>query len=339
MPDHDVLTIPDFVLESGAVLRPARLAYRTYGTLAPDGSNAVLLPTAFADDHTSNEWLVGRDSGLDPDRYFVIVPNLFGNGLSSSPSNTPPPHDGPAFPRVTMRDNVRAQRHLVASVLGIERLQLVAGWSLAALQTYEWAVGHPEMVARALPFCGAPRVSRHAFLFFEGVKAALRADAAFAHGHYDVPPRTGLRAFGAGYAAWAFSQAFYRDESYRQLGFATVTDFLTDFWEVAFTDQDANDLLTMLDSGQHADLAATPRFGGDLGRALATVRAKVVSMPAEQDLYFPPEDEEQVARHIPDAEVRVIPGTWGHFAGRGVNPDDNAVLVRTMRELLAAPLT
>ncbi len=194
------------------------------------------------------------------------------------------------------------------------------------------------MVERALPFCGAPRVSQHAFLFFEGVKAALTADAAWRGGDYDTPPETGLRAFGRGYAAWGFSQAFYWQERYRDLGFDSLGEFLTGFWEQNFLGRDANDLIAMLSTGQHSDPAATPAFGGDLTRALGAIRARLISMPAEKDLYFPPEDEQWAATHIRGAEVRVIPGIWGHLAGRGINPADVAVIDDTLRELLATPV-
>ena len=88
---YDVHEIPDFTLACGATLRPARIAYQTYGTLTEAKDNAILYPTWFSGRHWDNEWLIGPDKALDPDRWFIIVPNMLGNGLSSSPSNTPPP--------------------------------------------------------------------------------------------------------------------------------------------------------------------------------------------------------------------------------------------------------
>src|SRR5215471_8635430 len=77
----------DFELQGGRVLPGARLIYRTYGTLAPDRSNAVLYPTSYGAQHTDIEWLIRPDGILDPRRWFVIIPNMFGNGLSTSPSH------------------------------------------------------------------------------------------------------------------------------------------------------------------------------------------------------------------------------------------------------------
>jgi homoserine O-acetyltransferase len=92
---------------------------------------------------------------LDPNRWFIIVPNMFGNGLSSSPSNTPPPWHRARFPQIAVRDNVAAQHRLVTEVFGIETPPLVLGWSMGAGQSYQWAVSHPEMVQRILRFCGS----------------------------------------------------------------------------------------------------------------------------------------------------------------------------------------
>jgi len=273
---------------------------------------------------------------LDPAKWFIIVPNMLGNGLSSSPSNTPPPYDRARFPRINVRDNVESQYRLVTEHFGIERLVLVLGWSMGAGQTYQWAVSHPEMVPRALPFCGSSRTSPHNVVFLEGVKGALTADAAFKGGWYDTQPTAGLRAFARVYAGWGFSQAFYWDEVWREMGFTSLEDFLVGFWEGFFLDgRDANNLLCMLDTWQQGNVGASPGFDGDLPKALKAITARTIVMPAAKDLYFPPEDEQWAAQHIPNAEVRVIPGVWGHFAGGGQNPVDTAFVDAAVRDLLA----
>jgi homoserine O-acetyltransferase/O-succinyltransferase len=336
---YDVHEIPDFPLECGVTLRPARVAYQTYGTLAEDRSNAIVYPTWYSGRHWDNEWLIGEGMALDPERWFIIVPNMLGNGLSSSPSNTPPPHDRARFPRISVRDNVESQYRLVTEVFGIETLPLVLGWSMGAGQTYQWAVSHPDMVQRMLPFCGSSRTSPHNRVFLEGVKAALTADAAFAGGWYrpDALPVTGLRAAARVYAGWGFSQAFYWDEVWREMGHTSLEDFLVGFWEGFFLDdRDPNNLLTMLDTWWNGDVGRTPGFGST-EEALASITARCLVLPAEKDLYFPPEDEQWAVGHIPSAELRVIPGVWGHFAGGGANPMDTAYIDAAVRDLLAMP--
>jgi homoserine O-acetyltransferase len=336
---YDVHEIPDFTLACGATLRPARIAYQTYGTLNAAKDNAIVYPTWYSGRHWDNEWLIGPGMALDPDRWFVIVPNMLGNGLSSSPSNTPPPWDRARFPPIAVRDNVTAQHRLVTEVFGIETLPLVLGWSMGAGQTYQWAVSHPEMVQRILPFCGSPRTAPHNRVFLDSLRHALRADAAFAGGWYppESPPVLGLRAFARIYAGWGFSQAFYWDEVWRELGFTSLEDFAVGFWEGFFLDdRDPNNLLTMLDTWWNGDVGATPGFAST-EEALASIRARAIVMPAEKDLYFPPEDEQWAVSHMQNAELRVIPGVWGHFAGGGANPVDTAFIDRAVAELLAAP--
>jgi homoserine acetyltransferase len=212
MSDYQIFELGNFVLRSGATLRDAKLAYKTYGTLNHDKSNAIVYPTWYSGQHYDNEWLIGEGMGLDPNKYFIIIPNMFGNGLSSSPSNTPPPYDKARFPNITFYDNVAAQHRLVTEHFGIERLPLVLGWSMGAGQTYQWAVSYPEMVERILPFCGSARTSVHNFVFLEAVKAAIQTDVAWNGGWYDSPPTKGLRAVGRVYAGWGLSQAFYREK-------------------------------------------------------------------------------------------------------------------------------
>ena len=177
------------------------------------------------------------------------------------------------------------------------------------------------MVQRACPFCGSSKTSEHNIVFLEGVKAALTADDAFKGGWYDEKPVKGLRALARVYAGWGFSQAFYWDQVYTEMGYSSLEDFLVGFWEGFFLDRrDPNNLLTMLWTWQNGNIGNTPGFDGDHVKALQSIKAKTIVLPAEKDLYFPPEDEEYAVDHIPNAELRVIPGVWGHFAGGGATP-------------------
>lgn len=334
--NHETFELGEVRLQMGATLRDAKLAYKTYGDLSADKSNAIVYPTWYSGRHWENEWLIGDGMALDPAEYFIIVPNMLGNGLSSSPSNTPPPYDRARFPKITVLDNVTVQHRLVTEHFGIETLALVTGWSMGAGQTYQWAVSHPDMVQRACPFCGSSKTSEHNIVFLEGVKAALTADDAFRGGWYDEQPTKGLRAAARVYAGWGFSQAFYWDRVYTQLGYSDLEDFLVAFWEGFFLDdRDANNLLTMLWTWQNGDIGRTPGFDGDHVKALGSIKARMIALPAEKDLYFPPEDEEYAVGHMPNAELRVIPGVWGHFAGGGANPEDIAYIDRVLKELLA----
>uniref|UniRef100_A0A832H5L1 Alpha/beta fold hydrolase n=1 Tax=Oscillatoriales cyanobacterium SpSt-402 TaxID=2282168 RepID=A0A832H5L1_9CYAN len=336
MTDYEMFELGDFTLQQGATLRAAKLAYKTYGTLNTDKSNVIVYPTWYSGQHYDNEWLIGEGMALDPQKYFIIIPNMIGNGLSSSPSNTPAPYNKARFPQVTFYDNVRAQHQLITQVFGIEKIALVVGWSMGAGQTYQWAVSYPEMVERIFPFCGSARTSIHNIVFLEGVKAALTADAAWKGGWYDEPPTTGLRAVGRVYAGWGLSQAFYREQVHLQIGYSSLEDFLVAFWEGFFLKKDANNLLTMLWTWQNGNIGNTPGFDGNFEKALGSIKAKAIVMPAEMDLYFPPEDNEYEVKFMPNAELRVIKSVWGHFAGGGANQADTQFIDENIKELLAS---
>ena len=100
--------IKNFKTESGVVLPEAKIVYGTYGQLNAAGDNAVLLPSHYMAKMTGYGWLIGPGKSLDPNKLFLITSELFGNGRSSSPSNTPEPLHGPRFPLMTIRDNVNA---------------------------------------------------------------------------------------------------------------------------------------------------------------------------------------------------------------------------------------
>ena len=270
--DAEHFELGDFTLQSGATLRGATLAYKTYGTLNADKTNVIVYPTWYSGWHTDNEWLIGTDKALNPDEWFIVVPNMLGNGLSSSPSNTPSPYDRARFPAVTFYDQVEAQYQLVTEKFGVSTIALVTGWSMGAGQTYQWAVSHPEMVQRAAPFCGSSKTAPHNKVFLESLIAALTADAVWADGDYspDALPVKGLRAFARVYSGWGFSQAFYWEEAWREMGFTSFDDFLYGFWENFFRDgRDPNNLITMLRTWHSGNVGNTPGFGGDVEKALA----------------------------------------------------------------------
>lgn len=335
MGDHQIFSLGDFRLEGGMVLRNARLAYQIYGRLNQARDNAILLCSWYSGTHTGYEFLIQEGQCFDPAKYCVIAVNLFANGLSSSPSYTPAPMNGPHFPAVGIRDNVRAQHELVQS-LGITTLRLVSGYSMGAQQCFQWAVSYPDMVQRIAPWCGAARTTPHTHVFIEGFTSALKADAAWNHGAYPHAPETGIRALARVYAGWGLSQGWYREHLYTRLGHPSVEDFLVAFWEHFFLQCDANNLLSQARTWQTHNVGDSPGFDGNWQKALGTVSAKVMLMPGQTDLYFPPEDSRAEADCLPNVVYRPIPSIWGHLAGIGMNPEDNAFLGTAIQECLGS---
>jgi homoserine O-acetyltransferase len=141
---------------------------------------------------------------------------------------------------------------------------------------------------------------------------------------------------GRVYAGWALSQAFYREEIYKTVGFSSLEDFLVSGWEANYLKRDANNLLAMLWTWQHGDISANWKYGGDLAKALRSITAKALVMPGETDLYFTVEDNRREIALMPNAELRPIPSIWGHRAGNPTqSPIDRKFLNDALAELLA----
>ena len=149
--EYSTFDLGDFELQSGVVLPGARLAYKTYGELNANRDNVVLLPTFYTGSHMRNEGFFGAGRAIDPARHFVVSVNLFGNGISSSPSNTPAPFNAANFPVITLFDNIHAQYRLLTEELGVEKIALVTGWSMAGCQSFQWAAQYPDFVNAILP--------------------------------------------------------------------------------------------------------------------------------------------------------------------------------------------
>jgi homoserine O-acetyltransferase len=332
--DLQVYVLGDVELQSGQILLDARLAYKTWGSLNSAADNVVVLPTFYTGTHERNEGFFGPGRAVDPERHFLVSINLFGNGVSSSPSNAVTSCAGPRFPKVTFYDNIKCQHRLLKRELDVSRIALVYGWSMAACQSYQWAAQYPDMVEAIVPFCGSARTSPHNKVFLEGVKAALQADQTFNEGYYTSPPERGLKAFGRVYAGWAYSQAFYRNGLYKQLGFGTFEELLVD-WENDHLGWDANDLLAMLWTWQNGDISDNPIYGGNFAKALGAIKARTIVIPCSDDLYFPPEDNAQEVEFIANSELRVYQSPWGHcVASPGNDPQFQVFLDQAINEVM-----
>jgi len=124
------------------------------------------------------------------------------------------------------------------------------------------------------------------------------------NGWYDQQPDVGLRAFARVYSGWGLSAQFYWDEQWRQLGYATLDDFLVGYWEGHFLGRDANNLLAMLWTWKHGDVGKTAGFDGDTKKALDAIKARLIQMPAHEDRYFAPEEDKRAGEFIKGSEFR-----------------------------------
>ncbi len=327
--DQGVLELGDYAVEHGGVIEQAQLSWVTHGTLNAARDNVVVYPCSYTATAVEQSWLVGPDGVLDPDRWFVVVPDMFSNGVSSSAADR---DDWPAL--VTAGDNVRAQHRLLTEQFGVTGVAAAYGFSMGAIQAYHWAALYPDLVQRAIVVCGSARTAVHNQVFLSGLLKVL--DAAPEHlggGRFSAEPEAALRAFGQVYAGWGLSQDLYRAGLHLSEECRDLDTFLRTQWEDGFLACRAANLYAQAMTWKHADIATT--YGGDLPRALAAIRARVLLLPGETDLYFRVADNAAELEHLADAELRPIPSIWGHRAGSPAGiPADLAFLTAAVREWL-----
>ena len=329
--------IHGFHTEGGAVLPEAQVVYGTYGTLDAAGDNAVLLPSHYMADMHGYEWLVGPDKALDPRKLFLVASELFGNGRSSSPSNTPAPLHGPDFPAMTIRDNVQAVHRLLVEQLHVRHLRAVIGFSMGAQQALQWSVSYPAFMDRIVATSGTAKTYGHGIVRLEGQIAALTEDPAFDGGRYTTEPAKGIEATSLVWLGWLYGQEWWRRELWRGENppGTTFQQAVARYTHEFFAGADANNLILQMRTWESNDVGNTAPFKGNTEAALRSIKVPVLYMPSATDLYFPVEDARYEAQFIPHCVLLPIPSLWGHPAGAGASPADAAFLNRHVAAFMA----
>lgn len=336
--EYDVYDLGDFILEQGTTLPNTKLAYKSFGQLNENGDNAILFPVMFSGTHAAMAPYVGEDLALDPSKYFIVIPNQLGGGLSSSPHNTDGDFSAEAFPDLSIGDDVIAQHTLLTEHLGVKRLQLVTGWSMGAQQTYEWAVRFPDMVERAAPIAGTAKTTPHCSTYVDVFCDALTSDPGWTNGTYKDPSEVseGLRRMARVFAMMGASPELYNDELWNEYGFSSLEGFLEGFWEKWFLPMDPNNLLAMAKKWRSGDVGAYT--GSDLSAALATITAKVFVIAFERDMFITQADCRNEQEMINGSELINIPSYWGHFSMFGLAKEDFQAINDSLARLLASPV-
>ena len=332
-PVQHEFVIKNFKTESGVVLPEAKIVYGTYGKLDAAADNAVLLPSHYMAEMHGYGWLIGeggiaKGKALDPTELFLVTSELFGNGRSSSPSNTQEPFHGPRFPVMTIRDNVNAVHQMLTEQLGVKHVRAVIGFSMGAQQALQWAVSYPDFMDRIVATSGTAKTYGHGIVRLEGQIAALTADCAFKGGDYTEEPKKGIEAFGIVWTGWLYSQEWWRQELWRTINppGTTFEQVVADYTKNFIPGADANNLILQMRTWEKNDVGATQGFNGDEKKALASIKVPVLFMPSATDMYFPVTDATYEAQFIPKVTLLPIPSLWGHPAGAGASPADERFL-------------
>ncbi len=330
-PPHRFFELGDFELESGQILPGARVLYVTHGSLNADRSNAVLVPSWYGGNHHGYDFLIGSEAALDPAEYFVIVTEMFGSGGSSSPSNTPTHATHDRFPLVSIRDNVRATHRLVTEVFALDHLRAVIGFSMGAQQAFQWAVSHPDFMDLIVPLAGTAKTYPHGVIRLESALTLITQDPSILAGG-DTLSAAGTRAWTLHWQAWTRSAEWWRLNSDRESVLREMLD--PAFGAARNPGTRPHDQVVQGRAWQYHDVGGTPGFDGDVERALASIRARVLYMPGLTDMYFPITDAEYERRFIPDVDYRPIPSLLGHTAGAGPTEFERTFIIEAIRDAL-----
>jgi homoserine O-acetyltransferase len=329
---HQSAMLGDLQLESGEVIRNFVQSYVTHGTLNAQRSNVALLLPAITATHHRLDFLLGPDRALDPEHWFIVVPDPIGNGFSTSPSNSATqPRE--KFPRFGIRDMVAAQYRLVTEHLRISRASAVIGASMGGMQVLQWAVSHPDFFEAAVAMTPLARTPAWTIGANETARACLMADPAWNGSCFTAQPERGWR-------AWAGVQQFLinRTPAGIAANFAEPQEVLA--WldglhkGALASGLDAHDFLYQSWAYDAHDVGMTPGFDGDTDRALASIRARTMVLTPPLDLYNPVECGADAVRKIPQARHVVIPSLQGHQAANTAQRADVDFLNEVIGEFL-----
>lgn len=289
-------------LDSGATIENCRLGYRTFGTLNAAKNNAILFPMWFTGRSGDATALIGPGPNhfIDTNKYFAVVVDPFGNGVSSSPSNSTAQH-GTAFPVFTIRDMVRAEQRFLRETMHLDHIYAVMGQSMGGMQAFEWAVDAPTFMDEIVTIVGSPQLTAYDLLLWSSEKEALESDPEYLHGAYTHRPALPLVA--AIQQMNLTTPAFRVDHTTRE-GFAQ-------FLAQATTGpaSDANDYLRQLQAILAHDIA----HGGDIYTVARAVQARMLIINAEQDHMVNPIPALAFAKLV-HAQTLVLHSDCGHMA-------------------------
>jgi len=311
---YNYFDLENFTFHNGTSLPHVRLAYQV---IHPHAKKVALISTCFRGRKYST---LNFAKGALQD-YRIIIVALFGNGESSSPSNTP------GFPElVDYRDCIRAQHALLTRLLDIQSVDVMLGFSMGGQCTYYWTAMYPHLIRNAVIVCSAAQTSLHNYQNLEGPKSALENSIDYApvnHRLKNLKVARGLSAFGKAYSAWLTSAEWFEKERFKDLGYETLQDWDRDVTNVNYSSWDPDDLLSMLRMWQNGSLVKCISDGKDsLESSLTRIQARVLLMPCQSDQYFHRQASERESHCLKNGTMEIIPSIWGHSAGTGSNQQD-----------------
>jgi len=328
-----------FLMECGETIPSFTLAYETYGKMNKDKSNVIMVCHALTGDSHASSYIeegvneesasgwwdgaIGKGKAFDPEKYFIICPNILGSCYGSTGPYSINPVTGEKyrmnFPQMTVRDIVHTQKFLIDS-LGIKKIKTIAGGSLGGMQALEWSLLYPQYVESIIPIATSARHSAWAIGFNEIQRKAIMEDPDWNGGVYDKQPNKGLEtARMLGMMTFRtpesfqlkFGRKFRRTDHSKFKPLYEIESYLHYQGQKLVNRYDAN---TYIYISRALDLHDVSRDRGSLQEALGNIKAKALCIGIDTDFLYPASEQREIASLIPGAEYKEIKSIHGHDA-------------------------
>jgi homoserine O-acetyltransferase len=314
---QQIAAIGDLKLESGQVINDCRIGYRTYGHLNNAKNNGILLLTWFGGTSKTLE-SINPWHTIDTTRYYLIIVDALGDGVSSSPSNSSKQH-GPLFPVFSVKDMVESQHELLTKKLGIQHLHAITGISMGGIQTFQWAVSYPDFTGRLIPIVGSPRPTSYDLMAYSIFRRVIETDSAFNHGNYKINPN------------------IVTANMFLELALTTPADRVKNIPYSDFPkwmdnvktrhNNDWNDTRYQIIAVAGNDISKA--YNGSLQEAAKHVRAKMLIVTSKQDHTVNPNPATEFSKLV-NAKLVVIDSEAGHLAGNYDDPAAKSAVIEML---------
>jgi homoserine O-acetyltransferase/O-succinyltransferase len=324
-PAHQMAELGDLKLESGEVIKNFKMLYVTHGTLNAAKDNAILFHHGFASHHHSFDHMIGPGRPLDTDKYFIICPDTLGATQTGYERTTSATNSGlkMKFPHFNGRDMVNASHRLLTEKLGISRLLAVTGISSGGMDSIQYAVSYPQFMDGIVPVVGSALFTADRRFRARLAVSILESCQGWDGGNYEVNPKQCATNALSQWVHYFYTERWWdtyvdTPEAYTQWRNTIGYDYL----DV----QDARDLYYRIVSFGRGWVGDTPGFGGDLRKALDSIKAKTLFIYNPQDRVFQAQHVETQVKMIPNARALAVDSIAGHLICCNADPNATRIM-------------